>query len=150
MIDYLDICANGGIILNPGKFQFCCKEVEFAGFFLSVDEVRPLRKYLDAIRDFPRPQRIGDIRAWFGLVNQVAHYSKLVDIMAPFKALLSPKTSFLWDEQLNTAFEESKLALVDAIKLGVKIFDPNLRTCLTPDWSKIGIGYLVETDALSV
>ena len=32
VIDYRDLCANAGIILNPLKFQFCEREIDFAGF----------------------------------------------------------------------------------------------------------------------
>ena len=71
----------------------------------------------------------------------MAHYGRLIGIMAPFRSLLSPKTLFVWDEVLENAFQSSKLELIEAIKDGVKKFDSKLRTCLSPDWSKIGIGY---------
>ena len=61
--------------------------------------------------------------------------------MAPFKPLLSPKTKFFWSEELEQAFQSSKLKLIEAIQDGVQIFDPKRKTCLTPDWSKKGIGY---------
>ena len=61
--------------------------------------------------------------------------------MAPFKPLLSPKTKFFWSDELERAFQESKDKLVEAIQYGVQIFDPTLPTCLTPDWSKKGVGY---------
>ena len=141
IIDYLELMGHEGIIINPSKFQFAEKQIDFAGFRITEDEVKPLPKYLDAIRDFPRPKRIVDIRAWFVLVNQVAHYDKLTEIMAPFKPLLSPKTPFQWDDELEDAFQKSKFELIEAIKHGVQIFDPTRKTCLSPDWSKTGIGY---------
>lgn len=141
MIDYLELVGREGIILNPSKFQFASKHIEFAGFDITDNDVRPLPKYLDAITGFPRPRNIKDVRAWFGLVNQVAHYGKLVEIMAPFKALLSPKTPFCWTDELDDSFTRSKTELMDAIKNGVQIFDPTRRTCLNPDWSTLGIGY---------
>jgi len=61
--------------------------------------------------------------------------------MAPFKPLLSPKTRFVWTTDLDEAFCRSKVELVEAIKQGVRIFDPHRRTCLNSDWSKTGIGY---------
>ena len=88
---YLDLLAKNGIILSPNKFQFASHEIDFAGFCVTDTGVKPLPKYLDAIKNFPRPTNISDVRSWFGLVNQVAHYAKLVDIMASFKPLLSPK-----------------------------------------------------------
>jgi len=125
IIDYLELMGKKGVVLNPSKFQFSQKEIDFAGFHITENEVRPLDKYLDAIRQFPTPRNISDIRSWFGLVNQVSHYSRLSDIMLPFKPLLSPKTPFEWSDELQTAFEQSKVAIVDSIK----------------DWSKTGIGY---------
>lgn len=64
--------------------------------------------------------------------------------MAPFKVLLSPKTRFEWTEELNTAFEQSKEMIINAILEGVEIFDPARWTCLRPDWSKTGIGLILS------
>ena len=143
IIDYLILVGTNGIILNPKKFQFCKREVEFAGFLITQDDVKPLPKYLDAIRNFPRPSNISDIRSWFGLVNQVSHYAKLTEMMAPFKPLLSPKTRFQWDDNLEQAFQRSKLEIVKAIEEEVTIFDPCRTTTLSPDWSKTGVGYFL-------
>ena len=83
--------GNAGVIINPTKFQFCEKTIDFAGFRISDSEIEPLPKYLDAIRHFPTPKNISDIRSWFGLVNQVSNYGQLRDIMKPFKQFLSPR-----------------------------------------------------------
>ena len=141
MMDYLELHGREGIVLNPKKFQFAQKDIDFAGFRITDNDVQPLPKYLESIRSFPKPKSIADIRAWFGLVNQVSHYNKLIEIMAPFKPLLSPKTKFEWTQELELAFDNSKTELINAIKNGVRIFDPFRQTCLTPDWSKTGIGY---------
>ena len=61
--------------------------------------------------------------------------------MAPFKPLLSPRTPFHWNEELDNPFEASKLEIIQAIEQGVQIFDPKRKTCLSPDWSKVGVGY---------
>ena len=76
-IKFLETVSKSGIILNPEKFQFCAKDVEFAGFRITGTRVAPLPKYLDAIRLFPAPKNLTDIRSWFGLVNQVAGYGQL-------------------------------------------------------------------------
>ena len=131
-IDYLILLGQNGIILNPLKFQFCQKEVEFAGFLITWNDVRPLPKYLNAICDFPRPTNISEVRSWFGLVNQVSHYAKLSELMAPFRHLLSPKTKFHWNA-LEESFKKSKLETVQVIENGVKIFDPNRIISLSPD-----------------
>ena len=73
VIEYLELCGKSGVVLNQGKFQFSQPTVDFAGFRISSDTVEPLPKYLDAIRGFPTPCNIKDIRSWFGLVYQVSH-----------------------------------------------------------------------------
>ena len=77
IIDYLELVGKNGIVLNGEKFQFCEKTVDFAGFRVSSEKVEPLPKYLQAIETFPTPRNISDVRSWFGLVNQVAHYAQL-------------------------------------------------------------------------
>ena len=75
------------------------------------------------------------------MVNQVAHYAKLCDMMEPFRKFLSPKVPFVWNNELDHAFEDSKKLIVKAIREGVQIFDPTRRTALMTDWSKTGIGF---------
>lgn len=142
-IDFLTRVGRAGIVLNPAKFQFAEKSVDFAGFRVSDATIEPLPKYLDAIRDFPAPVSTTDIRSWFGLVNQVANYAQLRDTMVPFKPFLSPRCKFSWSPELEEAFQASKRAIIAAIREGVEIYDMQRRTCLRPDWSRRGIGYFL-------
>ena len=142
-IDILTRIGQAGIVLNPDKFQFAQKAVDFAGFRISDSTIEPLPKYINAIRDFPTPTCTTDIRSWFGLVNQVSNYAQLRDIMSPFKPFLSPRCKFSWSDELERAFTASKQAIIDAICRGVEIFDINKPTCLRPDWSTRGIGYFL-------
>ena len=48
-----DICGRNGITLNPEKFIFAQDVVEFTGFEITNDTVRPCRRYLRAITAFP-------------------------------------------------------------------------------------------------
>ena len=142
-IDLLSTMGSAGIVLNPDKFQFCQKQVDFAGFRISECSIEPLPKYIDAIRTFPTPKSIKDIRSWFGLVNQVANYAQLRDFLALFRPFLSPKYKFFWSEVLDKAFEESKTHIIEAIRAGVEIYDMSKTTCLRPDWSTNGLGYFL-------
>ena len=142
-IDLLRLLGTSGIVLNPDKFQFASKIVDFAGFRISEDTIEPLPKYLDAIRHFPTPTSTTDIRSWFGLVNQVTNYAQLRDVMEPFRPFLSPKRPFCWGPELHAAFTKSKDIIIEAIRHGVEIFDPSRPTCLRPDWSTRGIGYFL-------
>jgi len=138
--DYMKLCSDNGIIFNKDKFQFCQSVVEFAGFELFEDGYRPLKKILSAIKEFPIPKCITDVRSWFGIVNQLAYAFAQAPVMEPFRQLLSSKT-FFWDETLDNVFESSKGKIIELVKDGVKTFEPKRPTCLTTDWSKTGIGF---------
>ena len=97
--------------------------------------MEPLPKYLESISTFPTPKNISHIRSWFGLVNQVAHYAQICDMVAPLKPLLSSKSQFYWTNDLDELFSSSKQAIVDAIKHSVEIFDPARPTKLHTDCS---------------
>ena len=140
-VNWLDRTGKNGITLNPTKFVFAADEVEFAGFEVTLDDVRPCEKYLQTIRDFPTPKNRTDIRSWFGLVNQVSYAFSMTQQMEPFRRYLKPGTVFEWNEDMEDIFNESKKVIIDEIKKGVRIFDKLKPTCLATDWSKSGIGF---------
>ena len=142
-IDFLILVGKSGIVLNPDKFQFAQQVVEFAGFRISLNNIEPLPKFMDAIRTFPTPVSNTDIRSWYGLINQVGNYAQLRESLAPFRKFLSSKSKFEWTDELNEAFEKSKLHIMKSIRKGVEIFDVTRSTCLRPDWSSRGIGFFL-------
>jgi hypothetical protein len=99
-VRWLDVCGRNGITLNPEKFVFGADEVEFAGFEITRDEVRPCQRHLQAIMDFPTPKDITDVRSWFGLVNQVSFVFSMAERMLPFRDLLKQGTVFQWNDRL--------------------------------------------------
>ena len=48
---WLDVCGRNGITLNPDKFTFAQDVVEFAGFEITCDTVRPCKRYFRAITE---------------------------------------------------------------------------------------------------
>ena len=139
--EWLDICGGNGITLNPTKFRFAKDQVEFAGFTVTLNEVRPADKFTAAIKGFPTPSNITDVRAWFGLVNQVSYSFAMTAAMLPFRELLKPTTPFEWSDKLSDALLTSKNHICASIAKGVEIFDKGRPTCLATDWSKHGIGF---------
>ena len=139
--NWLSICGTQGITLNPKKFQLAQDKVEFAGFEITNDTIKPYKKYIRAIANFPTPLNLTDARSWCGPVNQISYTSSMSDIMLPFRDLLKPSNKFHWDDALQQAFEKSKSVIINEIHQGVTIFNKTKQTCLGTDWSKHGIGY---------
>ncbi|XP_066910175.1 uncharacterized protein [Clytia hemisphaerica] len=140
-VDYLDLLGRNGVTLNPEKVQFAQDCVTFAGFEITLDNVKPCRRFFEAIEDFPTPRNIHDIRSWFGLINQVSYAFPSAEILQPFRHLLRPNTPFIWNKQLDETFQLSKQLIVNQIAEGITIFDKDKPTCLATDWSKKGVGY---------
>ena len=64
--------------------------------------------------------------------------------MAPFRHLLSPSTEFVWTDDLEEAFVASKKKIIEMIQIGVFAFDMELETCLSTEYLKEGMGWILQ------
>ena len=78
----LETGHKAGLIFNSDKFQFGQETVDFAGLEVSMEGVRPAKKFLDSIRKFPRPESLSEARSFFGMVNQVSYSFSLSAVMS--------------------------------------------------------------------
>jgi hypothetical protein len=139
--DFLVLCGNNGVVLNPKKFQFAEDEAEFLGFAVTASGVRPTREFVGSILSFPTPSSLTDVRSWFGAVAQVSYTFATSSVMEPFRHLLSSKSTFSWSPDLEAAFQASKVEVARQCEAGVRAFDPTLPTALATDWCKTAMGY---------
>ena len=144
----LERCDENGITLNPEKCQFAADEVEFCGFRVSAAGYTADGKKVRAIKAFPRPGNITDLRSFLGLVNQLGAFSPEVAAAAePLRQLLRPRNAWLWTPAHEQAFSAVKTALTSPPVLD--FFDPRRRTVLETDAARVGgLGYcLLQQDA---
>merc|ERR1712215_555490 len=106
--------------------------------------------YLQAICDFPTPQNISDMRSWYGLINQVAYSFCKTAVMEPFRKFLKPSTPYVWTDELDKAFRDSKHKIINLVREGVNQFDVDRHTCLSTDYSKSGIGWVLQHNHAAV
>ena len=141
--EFLERCSKGGCIFNPKKFQFGSTEVDFLGFRITDTGVKPSPSFIDNILSFPSPQSLTDVRSWFGAINQISYTFAQTTAMLPLRHLLSSKVPFLWSDELEEAFQESKQEIVRQCEKGVRSFTPYKPTALATDWSRQGMGFLL-------
>ena len=55
---YLSTCSRGGINFNKQKFKFAENIVDYVGFQITKDEIRPAAAMTESIRNFPAPKNI--------------------------------------------------------------------------------------------
>ena len=139
---YLALMGNNGIIQCPEKFQFGSKNVAWAGFTIEPDCVKPLPKHTEAVRTYPTPGNITDMRSFMALLQQVAYWYAISPAVAKFRHLLKPSKPWNSTEDINNVFEEAKKLIAEKVKEEVKLYDPNLHTGLLTDWCQEGMGHI--------
>ena len=85
--------------------------------------MEPLPDHVTAIRQFPTPTCLTDLRSYFALVNQVAPYYAVQPVLLPFCELLKKDKKFYWDEFLQRLFKESREVIADEVLKGVYSFE---------------------------
>lgn len=141
--EVLTTCASNGIVVNEAKFQFCLKEVQFAGLSITPRGIQPSPKLLNAIENFPPPTDISKARGFFGLVNQVQWAYANSSEMTPFRSMVQPNAVYTWTEEMKGLFEKCKQKIISQVKEGVQNYSIDRVTCLQTDFCKDGLGYLL-------
>ena len=77
---FLDRCSAGGIVFNEKKFTFACEEVDYLGFHISRQGLKPTAEFVQNISSFPIPKSKTDVRSWFECVQQIS-YTFLVSVV---------------------------------------------------------------------
>ncbi|XP_043209539.1 uncharacterized protein LOC122374691 [Amphibalanus amphitrite] len=130
-------CDEYNITLNPAKCQFAMKTVDFCGYRVSSDGYTVDEKKVQAVKHFPQPNNITDLRAFLGLVNQLGAFSdEIASAAEPLRQLLKPRNAWLWTPAHTAAFEKVKTALVSPPILD--FYNPTRRTVLETDASRLG------------
>lgn len=140
---YLSLLGKHGILQNKDKFQFCSKVVKWSGFIIGNNKVSPDPEMTEAIRTFPTPENVTDLRSVYALCNQVAVYYAVSPQLEPFRQLLKKNTKWYWDEVLDGLFKTMRTVIADEVEKGVRLFDPSRKTAILTDWCKAGIGFVL-------
>ena len=98
-----------GLVLKPSKCKFFQKSVEFLGHVVSQEGISCDPNKLEAIKNWPQPQKVKDIRSFLGLASYYRKYIRsFASIAAPLNALTKKNVKFVWDDKCELAFKELK------------------------------------------
>ena len=133
-------CRERGITMSRSKFQVG-EEMTFAGHVVSAECVRPDPDLVGSLKNFPRPQTIKDLRAFLGIVNQVAFFvPDLAHMSMHLRQLLKKDNAWAWSLAHEEEFTKLKRLLVS--DMVVHPFDPLKPATLITDASRtLGLGY---------
>ena len=125
--------------LKPSKYHFVKPQVEYLGHIVSAEGLRPNPAKISAVKEFPIPKNVKDLRAFLGLCNYYRRFVKGFALIAsPLNKLTSKNAKFSWSPECQTAFETLKQALISAPILSYPDF--RLPFHLFVDASQTGIG----------
>ena len=111
--------------------------------------MKPNEAILKDIANFPESTTIKEARRWFGLIKQVAWSHSIGDTMTNFRDLVKPTNkTWQWTPTLRDEFRKAKEEIISRVKDGVKTHDMTMLTCVSTDWSKLGIGMLVTQNTV--
>jgi hypothetical protein len=89
------------------------KEVSFLEHIVSEKGVATDPSKIEAIRNWPIPRNVRDVRSFLGLCSYYTKFiHKFSDIARPLHKLTESKRNFLWDEDCNVSFDKLRRALI--------------------------------------
>ncbi|CAH2097753.1 unnamed protein product [Euphydryas editha] len=136
-----------GILVNTSKCIFGASQVNFLGYSISEAGTKPLESKVQAIREFPAPTNVRQLRRFLGMVNFYRRFlPNSAQIQAPLNSLLagSVKASHPVNLTGNTlaSFEQCKESLSNAALLAHP--DSDAKLALVTDASDLALGAVLQ------
>lgn len=131
-----------GLEFNWKKCHFLKKEIQYLGYIICDNEVRPSPEKIKAVANFKKPNNVKAVQSFLGLTGYFRKFIKNYSLIAkPMTDLLKKDVEFDFDERCEKAFIELKHILCSSPVL--RIFNPSLETELHTDASIDGYGAVI-------
>ena len=101
--------------VKPSKCHLVQEEVAFLGHRVSAAGIATDPDKVRAVREWPVPQSIHDVRAFIGITSYYRRFiGRYGEICAPLHALTGKNARFAWTDECDAAFNQLKEALTTA------------------------------------
>ena len=108
-----DCLRHAGLKLRPSKSKLFQKVVEFQGHIVSREGIRTDPHKVEAVRDWPRPVSVKEVRSCLGLASYNCHFvPEFATIAAPLHALTHKYVQFKWMTECEESIGRLKRALI--------------------------------------
>lgn len=144
----LEKLKSANITLNKNKCKFCQTEIKILGTIISGNKIKPDPSKIHAIKKYPLPERIDQLRAFLGLANYVRSYIKnYATVSSELCKLLKGETKrsvkqIKWSNTAKESFEHLKQAIINITYRNQP--DMSREFILTTDASSTGIGAVLS------
>lgn len=136
-----------GMVINTSKCVFGASEVTFLGYRISDKGTKPLPAKVDAIKDFPAPKNVRELRRFLGMINFYRRFiPRAAQTQAPLNALLTGSVKGSHPVNFSTkehdAFSQCKESLCQAALLAHP--DSQARLAIVTDASDHAMGAVLQ------
>jgi len=136
------ILVENKLELRLEKCLFLVTEIEYLGYIVTREGIRPTDSGVAAVRNFPEPKTIKEVHSFVGLASYFRKFiEKFAIIVKPLYLLLKKGVTFNFGETERNAFQTLKLRLTEAPTL--IIYNPKRYTELHCDASTHGFGAIL-------
>jgi hypothetical protein len=131
------------LYLKPEKCEFEKQEIEYLGMITRPGEVCMDPGKVSAVRDWPMPTTLRDVRAFIGFSNFYRRFIKdFSSIARPLHDLTKKDVPWQWHAEQQQAFNTLKEKFCQEPIL--KVYDPNLETRVEVDASGYATGGILS------
>jgi hypothetical protein len=105
----LDRMKMYGLEENVDKRRECVEKVEFLGFEISLNNIKPTCKRSQGITDFSTPRSRKELQRFLGMLNYDRNFVRgITELEKPLYGLLQKDVHFKWDIMHENAFTNLK------------------------------------------
>ena len=131
--------------LAPKKCFLFREEVKYLGHYVSAAGIRVDPKKVSAVKEYPIPKTVTEVRAFLGLAGYYRRFCKEYSKVArPLHDLTHLDIPFIWGPAQQNAFEVLKTKLTEAPVLSYP--DPGKPYVLYTDASRLAVGYVLSQE----
>ena len=132
-----------GLIENEEKRVYEQEEVEFLGYKISLNKIKPTIERAQGIMDYRRPKTKKEVQRFLGKINYDRRFIKDISLIAkPLYELTEKDKKFVWEEKHEKCFNEIKNKWKDELELIIPDESGNFE--LETDASATGIGAVLR------
>jgi RNase H-like domain found in reverse transcriptase/Reverse transcriptase (RNA-dependent DNA polymerase)/Integrase zinc binding domain/Retroviral aspartyl protease/Chromo (CHRromatin Organisation MOdifier) domain len=143
----LELMREHKLYANLRKCIFAASEIPVLGCIVGKNGVRPDPEKIRAIKDWPVPNSVKDLRKFLGIATYLHKYARnFAGLAVPLSRLLKKDAHWNWTAECQQAFDAIKKSLMEAPVLAIANHDkPFYVVCDASDFA-IGCALLQRDD----